>query len=112
MNPEFSKLYIHSNCFLSPPAFAAAPHAASPYSSDSYVCIDLLLLLYIVLFLTPRLITNSIFLYFRPDRRQPFLKVPLTHMIIDECKYTCDSHFVNSTELKEKYIYNTICKCK
>ena len=26
-------------------------------------------------------------------------------MIIDECKYMRDSHFVNSTELKEKYTY-------
>ena len=53
------------------------------------------------------IITNGkdIATYFRPDRRQPFPKVPLTHMIIDECKYTCDSHFVNSTELKEKYTY-------
>ena len=26
-------------------------------------------------------------------------------MIIDECKYMCDSHLVNNTELKEKYTY-------
>ena len=43
--------------------------------------------------------------YIAPDRREPFPKVPLTHMNNDECKYTCDSHRVNSTEFKEKYIY-------
>ena len=30
-------------------------------------------------------------------------------MIIDECKYMRDSHFVNSTELKEKYTYIHTC---
>ena len=55
--------------------------------------------------LTPRLITSTFFSYFRPDRRQPFPNAPLTYMIIDECRYTCDSHLVNNTELKEKYTY-------
>ena len=32
-------------------------------------------------------------------------------MIIDECKYTCDSHLVNSTELKEKYTYIHLGQC-
>ena len=32
-------------------------------------------------------------------------------MIIDECKYMRDSHFVNSTELKEKYTYIHTTAC-
>ena len=40
---------------------------------------------------------------FRPDRREPFPKAPLTQLIIDHCKYILsDSHFVNSIELKKK----------
>ena len=29
-------------------------------------------------------------------------------MIIDECKYTSDSHIVDSTKLKEKYTYTHV----
>ena len=38
-------------------------------------------------------------------RRQPFPKAPLAHMIVSECKYTSDSYFGYSTELKKKFTY-------
>ena len=79
-------------------------YTCKTYSSDFYVYIDLTTVaIHCVFFL--RLISNPIFFHTLGPTSASLSKVPLAHMIIDECKYTCDSHLVNSAELKGKYTY-------